>query len=181
MVSIILLSLLWLPFWVSAQWSVNLTAGGGIAKEFEREEIKSERSYSFFSTPGYSYFAGIGVYYFFSQHIGMGSGLAYSNIRSRDNLMQNAFGITKYWHSETLKVPFSLLWAPGVSGRSILQFGFSAEINLRHHEYEKDQHSITYRDNPFFLGFHLGYEYNLSERFRLGILLNDDVTYTEAA
>ncbi len=91
--------------------------------------------------------------------------------------MQNFFRITEYWHSQTLKVPVSLLWKPGVSGRSILQFGFSAEINLRHHEYDTGQQSITYCDHPFFLGVHLGYEYKLFNRFKLGILLNQDITW----
>ncbi len=140
--SIILISLLWLPFWAAAQWSVNLAAGGGIAKELEREEVKDQNSYSFFSTPGYSYFAGIGVDYFFSQHLGLGTGMAYSFSRSLNDLMYDVFQFERYWHSETIKIPISLLWIPGGSGRSILQLGFSTEINLRHHEYEKDQ-SIT--------------------------------------
>ncbi len=179
--SIILFILLWLPFLAAAQWTVNLKAGAGTAKEFEREVIpadpKNGLSYSFFSTPGYSYFGGVDVNYFFSQHLGLSTGLAYSFSRSRDDLMGDVFGFEEYWISETIKTPVSLLWSPGNSGRSIIRVGFSAEINLRHQEFEKGQHSITYRDNPFFLGFHLGYEYGLSKRFRLGILLNTDMTY----
>lgn len=90
--------------------------------------------------------------------------------------MHDAFGFNDYWHAQTLKIPVSLLWSPGASGRSLLRFGFSGDINLRHHEFDKSQ-SITYRDNPFFLGVHLGCEYALSQRFRLGFLLNSDITY----
>ena len=176
----ILSVLLWLPFWAAAQWSVSIKAGAGVAKEFERDNDASDLdnglSFSFFSTPGYSWFAGIYTDYFFSQRLGLGSGLAYSYSRSRDDLMNDAFNFNDYWHAQTLKIPVSLLWLPGASGHSLLRFGFSGEINLRHHEFDNSQ-SITYRDHPFFLGVHFGYEYALSQRFRLGILLNSDVTH----
>ena len=176
----ILSVLLWLPFWVAAQWSVSIKAGAGVAKEFERGNDASDPdnglSFSFFSTPGYSWFAGMYADYSFSQRLGLGTGLAYSYSRSPDDLMHDAFGFNDYWHAQTLKIPVSLLWSPGASEHSLLRFGFSGEINLRHHEFDKSQ-SITYRDNPFFLGVHLGYEYALSQRFRLGILLNSDITY----
>ena len=177
--SIILLSLFCLPFWAAAQWTVNIRAGAGTAREFARDYTPSDHdnlpSYSSSSTPGYSYFGGIDANYFFSSHLGIETGLYYSYNRSRDELMHDAFDFQKYWVSQTLEIPVGLLWTPGTSGRSLLRCGFSANINLRHHEYDKNQ-SITYRDNPFFLRFHLGYEYGLSKMFSIGILLNSDIT-----
>ncbi len=179
--SITIIILLLCPFWASAQWSVNLKAGAGYAKEIEKEvDPGAGISFSFFSRPGYSYFGGIDVEYSFSKHLGLGSGLLYSYSRSMDGYA-NQFQMKQYWHSETLNVPVSLLWKPGTAGRSTFQAGLSAKINLRHHQYETSQPeymaNLTYRDNPFFLGFHLGYEYAPAERFRVGILLNEDIGF----
>jgi hypothetical protein len=171
----ILTVLLWLPFWAAAQWSVSIKAGAGMAKEFERDD-DGGLSFSFSSTPGYAWFAGVYADYYFSQRLGIGSGLVYAYSRSRDDLIDDHFGFDYYWRSQALKIPVTLLWAPGASGRSLLRFGFSGEINLRHHEFDKSQ-SITYRDHPFFLGVHFGYEYALSQKFKIGILLNSDITY----
>ena len=178
--SIILLSLFCLPFLAAAQWTINIRAGAGTAMEFARDYDSSDNdnlpSYSFYSTPGYSYFGGIDANYFFSSHLGVETGLYYSYNRSLDDMLHDFIGFHQYWVSQTLEIPVGLLWTPGTSGRSLLRFGFSANINLRHHEYDKNQ-SITYRDNPFFLRFHMGYEYGLSKMFSIGILLNTDITH----
>ena len=173
----LLLLFLGLPFIATAQWSVNLKAGAGYAKEIAKEvDPGGGISFSFFSRPGYSYFGGADVEYFFSKHLGVGSGLTYAYSKSLDNYVYSMFQTKQYWHSETLNLPLSLLWKPGAKGRSILQAGLSAKINLRHHQYENGLlQPFTYRDNPFFLGFHLGYEYSPIERFKVGVLLNEDI------
>jgi len=172
--TILFISLLWLPFWASAQWSVNINGGAGIAKEWERQPPNAQSTLptvSFYSTPGYSFQGGIDAIYYITPHFGLGSGVVYSHNRSLDDYIEI---IKIYWHSETIKIPLTLQWTLGSSLRSTIQFGFYLNINLRQHEFDSVG-SITYRDKPFFMGLRLGYAYKLGNRLSLGILFNEDL------
>ncbi len=175
------MGLLWLPFLVSAQWSANLIAGGGLAfvTAINPGYGSSEPQHFGYSTTGYSFQGGIEVNYFYTSRFGLGSGLIYSHSRSLMDFQANPdVTIKKYWHSETISIPLNLNWALGKARRSTIVFGLVGNINLRHHEFDApDYRSSTYRNHPVFLGIHAGYYYNLGNRFQIGILFYRDIEW----
>ncbi len=177
----LLFGLLWLPFLASAQWSVLMTAAAGVAAETSITPAygSSEPLHFGYSTLDYSFQGGVEVSYFYTPRFGLGSGLIYSHSRSLMDFRANPDATEKkYWHSETIKIPLNLNWAFGKARRSIILFGLVGNINLRRHEFDPpDYSSVTYRNNPFFLGIQLGYHYKLGNRFQIGILLYRDINW----
>ena len=131
---IIIIGLLCLPFFVAAQWSVNLSGESGIAIETMRQTIQippdnTEKPYSNYGVLGYSFSAGIEVQHFFTSRIGMSTGLGFFFAKSpNENLI--TLSPQKKWHSESINIPVSFLWALGSSHRSSVRLGFSAHFNL---------------------------------------------------
>jgi len=179
----LLFGLLWLPFLVSAQWSVQMTAVAGVAAETSITPAygSSEPLHFGYSTLDYSFQGGVEVNYFYTSRFGLGSGLTYSHSRSLMDFRANP-DVTekKYWYSETIKIPLNLNWALGKARRSIILLGIVGNINLRRHEFPPSGDGYgpsSYRDNPFFLGIHLGYYYSLGNRLRVGILMYRDINW----
>lgn len=177
--TLLLFSLLWLPFLASAQWSVQITAGGGSAAEsavavkqviYSRAETKQETTSDF----GYSFQGGIDVQYFINSKIGFGTGLGYRYSKSRVLTVLSPSG-EKNWHAESIKIPFVFLWSPGESHRSVFNVGMATHFNLM--RYDIASSVETNNQNPVFTSAQLGYAYKLGERFQVGILLDRDISW----
>jgi len=160
-----------LPLLSEAQWVINLNGSAGMAK---RWSSKSGDLQSFYSTPGVSFTVGGEVQYYFTKRTGLGFGVEYAYSRALNDDYNDRFHEKTYYYSKTIRLPISFLWLPGNLMRSVIRIGISGNINTKHHNYDLNE-TTTYRDNPFFMGIHAGYSYLLGKRFRLGILLNEDM------
>ena len=182
-ITLLALSLL-LPFFMYAQWSFLVTVAGGVASENSVTPStpgSPGASLSAYSRVGYALQGGFEADYFFScSRLGLGTGIFYSHNRSLQTKEANPFWQLhdKYWHAESIRIPVNLLIGLGKKRRSVLLFGLAGNFNLRHHDYDlPDVTSITYRDNPFFVGIQTGYKYKWGKRFEVGVLLYRDVSW----
>lgn len=174
---VILFFLFCVPFWAVAQWSVNFTLGSGIAKEWEHPGNSWTSEFpSSISKPGLAVLAGFDADYYFRPHLGIGTGLTLAYGRSIDAYLAIASVYQEYWYSEALRVPLSLVWTPGKKRHSTFKFGISGNINLRHHKLQAPVQP-SYRDNPFFMGAHIGYCYKFDRKLKIGLLLNEDLNW----
>ncbi|MBE0651624.1 MAG: hypothetical protein IH595_12400 [Bacteroidales bacterium] len=171
--------LLLFPFWANAQWTVQITAGGGPAMELAREVhqiVASRAEYSNGTNGyfGYSYQAGLDVQYFINSRIGIGTGVAYQYSGSKDDL-ESYFGYQSQQHSSAIKIPVNLLWSPGKLHHSLFRFGLAANIGLM--PYKMLNSYVTDEYAPFFSSLVLGYSYQLGKRLNAGILINNDINW----
>ena len=179
----IIFSLLLLPFWATAQWSVQINAGAGPGYEDAREihQIVSSRAeYSMGSIvyPGFSFQAGMNVHYFISTRIGVGTGLAYQYTQAKDDdyLELGLPTAPKKRHVSSIKIPFVLLWSPGSrSHHSLFGFGLDANISLMSYKHWDSYTTDDYL--PFFSSLLIEYSYRLRKRFSMGILINRDINW----
>ena len=171
--------LLTLPFLASAQWSAYITGGGGSAIKNVTESVlmsnyTTNKQHTNSVAFGYSFQGGLDINYFWSPKLGLASGLTYYYSRVPGETLTTGELSQENWHSEAMQIPLSLLWSPGKRHRSIIRLGFSANFSLMYNTFGQ---AINYWYNPFFWEVHLGYSRSIGDRFRLGLLLSQNLNW----
>ncbi|MBN2637596.1 MAG: outer membrane beta-barrel protein [Bacteroidales bacterium] len=170
-----------LPFWSTAQWSVNFFAGGGPAHETANQEkqvtyFRLKDSKTTYGNAGYTFQGGINVEYFINQKIGFGTGVGYQYSKT-DGLpvgFSTPTGELPNWHSESIKIPFNFLWSPGKSHRSVLNVGLATHFNLMSYG---TFGGLSNDQNPVFTSAQAGYTYRLGKGFQIGIVIETDLSW----
>ena len=178
----LLLLFLGLPFLATAQWSAQVFAGGGPAFEtaYEVNQIinsRYEQRQPTLSDFGYTFQGGIYAQYFINQKFGFNIGLGYQYAKSQELVnVSSPNGGLKNWHSESIKIPFNLLWSPGRSHHSVFNLGLATHFNVMKH-YVIASNSQTNYQYPVFVSAQLGYMHRLGKRFLIGIQFERDLSW----
>lgn len=174
--------LLIFPFFANAQWSFKISAGAGPGFEAIKETyriVASQAEYGSYAQTyfGYSFQGGIKVQYFISKRFGVGTGLLYhySQANNDDNLDLSLSYVPRSRPSNSIRIPYYLLWSPGKSHHSIFSFGLASNINLMPYRHWGNKIIDDYV--PFYTTLILGYYYRVGKRFTAGITLNHDINW----
>ncbi len=177
--SLFLFLLLCIPFWATAQWSVQAFAGGGAAYESAYEVFRNnssglEQHQLHYADNGYTFQGGINVQYFISPKFGFGTGFGYQYSKTSGFVSMPPPEGTN-WHSESLKIPFNLLWSPGKLHRSVFNIGLATHFNLMQ-RYDVSYYESNYQ-YPVFVSVLFGYTHSLGKRFQWGVLFEKDLSW----
>jgi len=168
--------LLALPFWASAQWAIQLSAGTGMAKLWQKTEIHSETSNQTYAAVNWSTVLGAEFFYHVNEHLSIGTGASYAYTYYEDPVYSSEF-LTEHTDLKTIQIPLNFQWTTGKKLRSVFTLGIMANINLLQHDYRFDpDYTYTYRYTPFYTGIRAGYAYVLGKRISLGIDLYEDLS-----
>ena len=174
----LLLLFLGLPFLATAQWSVQVFAGGGTAFETAHQEkqntyFRIKNSKTTDGAVGYTLQGGISVQYLINGRFGFGTGLGYQYSKTSGPVIYTTpNGTLPDWHAESLKVPFNFLWSPGKHHHSVFNAGLATHFNLMSYE---TYGGVSNDQYPVYASAQLGYAYKLGKRFQAGILLETDL------